>query len=326
VTLPEVTALLMLGGLVIYALTGGADFGGGVWDLLATGPRARAQRTLIEQAIAPVWEANHVWLIFVVVVMFTGFPLAYAAIGTRFHIPVTIMLFGIILRGSAFVFRHYGGASAAERWGRVFAVASLVTPFFLGVIVGAITSGTSRADGYFTWVDLFPAAVGLLAVALFAFLAAVYLTCETRDAALRDDFRARALVAGVAAAPTALVAALAAIAAPGTAHFRDAFFGSWWTWPLHAATAAAAVIALWALVRRRFRLARAAAAAQVALIIVGWALAQRPYLIAPDVGIDAAAAPRVTLILLILATSAGMVVLAPSIYWLMRVFKSRRAA
>src|SRR5690606_28148857 len=103
---------VMLAALIVYAVTGGADFGGGVWDLLARGPRAAAQRQIIDRALAPVWEANHVWLIFVLVVMFTAFPPAYARIGIELHVPLTILLFGIVLRGSAFVFRHYGGPSA----------------------------------------------------------------------------------------------------------------------------------------------------------------------------------------------------------------------
>ena len=148
--LPDVVAALMMTGLVVYALTGGADFGGGVWDLLARGPRAGAQRKLIEKAIAPVWEANHVWLIFVVVLLFSGFPTAFSALSIALHIPITLMLLGIIFRGSAFVFRQYGGGDTTA-WQRTFAVASAVTPVFLGVIVGAITTGRIRVvDGVTT--------------------------------------------------------------------------------------------------------------------------------------------------------------------------------
>src|SRR4030095_3059205 len=139
--LADVMGAVMLGALVAYAVTGGADFGGGLWDLLASGPRAAGQRRLVEQALAPVWEAHHVWLIYVLVILFTAFPPAYAALGTALHVPLTVMLVGIVLRGSAFVFRQYGGgpAAAVEAWGRVFAVASVVTPFFLGAVLGAMT-------------------------------------------------------------------------------------------------------------------------------------------------------------------------------------------
>ncbi|HLA79552.1 MAG TPA: cytochrome d ubiquinol oxidase subunit II, partial [Vicinamibacteria bacterium] len=134
---------VLMAALVIYALGGGADFGGGVWDLLASGPRAASQRRTIEQAIGPIWEANHVWLILVIVVLFVAFPPGFAALGTALHIPLALMLIGIVLRGSAFAFRSYGAASdlEARRWGRVFAVASLVTPLTLGWSVGAVASG-----------------------------------------------------------------------------------------------------------------------------------------------------------------------------------------
>src|ERR1700737_4839204 len=136
--LPEIIAGILVLALNAYVLTGGADFGGGVWDLFASGPRRDAQRTLIAKAIGPIWEANHVWLILVVVILFTAFPAAFATLGIILHIPLSLMLIGIVLRGSSFVFRSYGARDDAteRRWGRVFAIASLVTPLLLGVIVG----------------------------------------------------------------------------------------------------------------------------------------------------------------------------------------------
>jgi cytochrome d ubiquinol oxidase subunit II len=329
-TLADVAAFAMLGGLVIYALTGGADFGGGLWDLLAFGRRAPEQRKLIERALAPIWEANHVWLIFVVVVLFTAFPTAYSVASISLHIPLTAMLIGIVLRGSAFVFRQYGGGSAVAqlRWGRVFAVASVLTPIFLGVTVGAITSGEIRvidgepSTGYLAgWIGLFPLAAGLFTLALFGFLAAVYLCVEAGagERELQEDFRARALAAGIALAPLAALAALTA--GPGTRHFADALLGSPWTLPHQLSTGLTAVGTLAALWVRRYRLARVLAAAQVTLILVGWALAQRPYLIAPDVTIEHAAAPPVTLELMLVIVGAGALLLIPSLYYLFRVFR-----
>src|SRR5262247_2993236 len=139
----------MMVSLTLYALLGGADCGGGVWDLFASGPRMRAQRELIAEAIGPVWEANHVWLILVVVLLFTAFPPAFAAIATALHIPLTLMLIGIVLRGSAFTFRSYDRRedNVQRRWGHVFAVASLITPILLGIIVGAIASGNIQVRG-----------------------------------------------------------------------------------------------------------------------------------------------------------------------------------
>jgi cytochrome d ubiquinol oxidase subunit II len=326
--LPEVIALLMLAGLVAYTLLGGADFGGGLWDLFATGPRARAQRALIEDVMAPVWETNHIWLIFVVVLLFSAFPPAFAVVTTALHVPLTLMLVGIVARGAAFVFRQYDDRrdEVQRRWGRVFAVASIVTPLFLGACLGAVTAGTIRVEdhvvttGFFaSWLTPFSAACGVLVLALFAFLAAVYLTCEAGDPSLRDDFRVRAIVAGVALGAAALVAALSAGA--HTAGFGARLFGSWWSLPHQVVTGAVAVTALAALVTRRFRVARAAAIAQAVLMIVGWGLAQAPYLVTPDVTIAGAAAPRATLVVVAAAVGGGSVLLVPALYALMRVFR-----
>jgi cytochrome d ubiquinol oxidase subunit II len=326
--LPDLLAFIMLLSLVLYVLLGGADFGGGLWDLFARGPRADAQRRLIEQAIAPVWEANHVWLILVVVLLFSGFPRAFAVAATALHIPLSLMLVGIVLRGSAFTFRHYGEGAGARRWGRVFAGASVLTPVFLGISLGAVSAGEIRVreglvEGGFLapWMGLFPLAVGLFALALFAFLAAVYLTCEAEEVALQDDFRRRALGAGLAVGVAALLGGLSA--AGEAAHFKDALVHSRWSWPLQIATGLAALGALGTLWQRRYRLARALAVCQAALIVLGWGLAQRPYLIAPDVTIAGAAAPAVTLRLLVGALVVGALVLVPSLVVLLRVFKQR---
>src|SRR5215203_2683166 len=161
---------ILLGGAILvsltfYALMGGADYGGGVWDLLARGPRAGRQRALIAEAIGPVWEANHVWLILVIVMLFTAFPLAFATVSTALHVPLTVMLIGIVLRGTAFTFRSYDSKRdhVQRRWSIVFSVASLVTPVVLGMTVGAIASGTIRVEnglvtsGFFaSWLAPFP--------------------------------------------------------------------------------------------------------------------------------------------------------------------------
>ncbi|MDQ2999596.1 MAG: cytochrome d ubiquinol oxidase subunit II, partial [Chloroflexota bacterium] len=213
-SLEVIVAGLMLVALTFYALLAGADFGGGVWDLLARGPRAADQRALISDAIGPIWEANHVWLILVVVMMFTAFPPAFAAIMTALHIPLTVMLIGIVLRGAAFTFRTYDDQHdrVQRRWSVVFAIASVITPIMLGICVGAIASGRITVEneivtsGFFAaWLTPFPRAVGGFALALFAFLAAVYLTVEAREAALRDDFRQRALLAAIAVGMLALL-------------------------------------------------------------------------------------------------------------------------
>ena len=337
--LPEVVALIMVLALNAYALTGGADFGGGVWDLLARGPGREAQRALIAEQIAPIWEANHVWLILVVVMLFTAFPAAFAALGTVLHIPLTLMLFGIVARGSSFVFRSYGAHDDASqrRWGRVFAVASLVTPLLLGTIVGAIVSGSagaaasrvpsapgaaapSYASLYVTpWLAPFPLAVGVLALVMFAFLAAVYL--GVREPALRDTFRQRALWS----AGAMFAAAFGALAVAGmtTPHvMRGLMRGG--ALALQFAIAMSALTAIWALYERRWRLARVAAAAQVSLILWGWAMVQAPYVLPPTMTVRSAAAPRVTLELLVGALAAGAVILLPALVYLFRTFAAER--
>lgn len=338
----ELVAGCALVALTAYVLLGGADFGGGVWDLLASGPRRRQQRALVAEAIGPIWEANHVWLIIVVVLLFTCFPAAFARLAVTLHIPLSLMLIGIVLRGSAFTFRsHYGAghgeesgdaAGTTERWGRVFAIASAGTPVLLGLCVGALAGGALPAPGgrtgfYATfvapWLTPFGLGVGVLTLALFAFLAAVYLTVEVQDDDLREDFRRRALYAAV-------VVFVAAFGTLGLALLEAPLMGRGlitgpWAPALHAATGAAAVTALWALWRRRYRLARVAAAGQVSLILWGWALAQYPYLIPPDLTIRAAAAPRVTLVLVLWALAAGALVLFPSLIYLLRVFKREPA-
>ncbi len=313
----EVLGAAMLGALVCYALFGGADFGGGIWDLLASGPRAREQRALVERAIGPIWEANHVWLVLVVVTLFTGFPAAFAAISTRLFVPLTLLLVGIVLRGAAFTFRTYDTQrdEVQRRWGLVFSASSVLAPLMLGVAVGQIASGGA---GTFS---LFSLLTGLFAAGLFAFLAAVYLAVEA-EGALREDFRRRALGAG--AAVFVLAAATAAASSFEAPQVFRGLTARAWSLPLHLATGAAAVTALAALFARRFRLARLAAAAQVALIVLGWGASQYPVLLVPDLTLESASAPRATQVLLLWALGAGALVLFPCLYLLFRVFKGER--
>ena len=327
-----IIAAVLVISLILYALLGGADFGGGMWDLLAFGPRARQQREAIADAIAPVWEANHVWLILVIVLLFTAYPAAFAAIMTALHIPITVVLVGIVLRGAAFVFRKYDAQDDAthRRWSLVFSIASFFTPLFLGMTLGGLASGAIRVtDGLVTtgffagWTTPFAIACGLFAQGMFAFLAATYMTVETQtDRALQADFRWRALFAGLSLAPAAaLVFVLARRGAPAI----FAGLTDWWAPWLLVATSVAALTALGALWTWRFQLARIAAAAQVALILSGWALAQYPALVIPDITIQAAAAPQVTLEFLSVTLLVGALVLFPSLGYLFVVFKRNQA-
>jgi len=321
-------SLVLLLSLTSYALSGGADYGGGLWDLLATGPTADRQRATIAHAVGPVWEANHVWLIVAIVILFTGFPRAYAAVSTYLHVPLVLVVIGIVLRGSAFVFRAYGPDDPrhARFWGRVFAVASTATPFFLGVIVGAVTEGRLPAstEGAFAtvfiwpWVTPFSLAVGAFALALFGYLAAVYLTLEAHDAHERAAFRLRALLSGV------VVGVLAAsVLLLSGSEVRVALLASPWALPLHLATGASAFGAFVFLWLARYQLARLAAASQVIFILWGWALAQYPYAIRPHLTLADAAAPENVQILLLQVLGIGAVVLIPSLLYLFGIFGAR---
>lgn len=334
--MPELELIVagaMLVALIFYALLGGADFGGGIWDLFSFGPRAQRQRDVIAKAIGPIWEANHVWLILVIVILFTAFPPAYAAILTALFIPMTIFLIGIIFRGTAFVFRGYGGGGdeSQRRWGRVFAMASFFTPVFLGVVIGAISSGRITVeDGLVTsdfvdaWFHLFPFLVGGFAVSLFAFLAAIYLTVELGDERdLQEDFRLRALLAAIAVGVFAFGVLL--LADDEAEYLWNRLADSWWTWPLQIATGLAAIGAIAAVWTRRYAIARVCAVAQVTLILAGWGFAMRPYLVVDDIRIDEAAAPDITLELLLGGLVLGSLLLFPSLFYLYRVFKGSDA-
>lgn len=324
-----IVAAFMVAALIFYALTGGADFGGGMWDLLATGPRAREQRNAIEKAIGPIWEADHVWLILVIVILFTGFPRAFAALSTALNIPLTLMLIGIVLRGSAFIFRKYDVESQKvhRSWSVLFGAACFFTPFIQGVTLGALSTGQIRivggklTTGFMAgWLTPFAIACGVFALALFAFLAAVYLTVDTsEETQLQNDFRLRAFWSGGALIPIAFaVFVTSKQGAPEMYHGLT----QWWAPLLMSATTCCAVAALMSLWFRRFAFARMAAIGEVTLILLGWSLSQYPRLIIPDVTIVNAAAPQITLRLLIYALVAGAVVLLPSLYFLFRVFKS----
>lgn len=330
-TARDILAAAMLIALIVYVLLGGADFGGGVWDLLAAGPRRREQRVLIEKALGPIWEANHVWLILVAVLLFSAFPPAFAAVTTTLHVPLTLFLVGIVFRGSAFTFRSYDtrGDRVQQRWGLVFSLASIVSPLLLGMCAGALASGDLRwvggvAGGGFVdpWLRPFPVAAGVYALTLCAFLSAVYLANEARDDALRDDFRKRAIASGALVGACALVAF--ALSFEGAPRIRAGLTDRPWTWPLHLATGVSALTALHALWRRRWRMARVAAAAQTTLILLGWTASQFPYLIVPDVTLAGAAGNPRTQRLLVVALGLGSLLLFPSLFLLYRIFKGEQ--
>jgi cytochrome bd ubiquinol oxidase subunit II len=334
-TVLEVGILAAIGlGLTLYILLGGADFGGGVWDLLARGPAHERERTLIAEAIGPVWEANHVWLIFAITALFAAFPAAFAALGVALYVPFSIAIAGIVFRGAAFAFRSHGapGSGSQRRWTRVFGIASLVTPVVLGMAGAALGSGRIRVapDGrvsaglWSAWTGPLSIAAGLLALVMCAYLAAVYLTVEAGqrgDRELAAIFRTRAVASAIAAGVLAAVGLLVvAIDAPDLwAGMRED------GWPLVALSAAGGLASLLLILRHRDGAARIAAAVAVGSVVAGWGLAQWPYLIAPDLTAQDAAAPVSALRPIAVGLVAGGVLLLPSLLLLFRVFKAARS-
>jgi cytochrome d ubiquinol oxidase subunit II len=326
-----VLAGIMLAAVVVYSLLAGADYGAGFWDFMCSGARQEKQRHLIAQAIEPVWETNHVWLILVVVLMFAGFAPAFAAISIGLAIPVFLILLGIVLRGSSYVFRTYFAGSIRTQlyWGKVFSISSSMTPLFLGIVIGAISSDTvivrngSSENGFLrTWFHPFPLIVGALSLSLFAYLSACYLTVETDDPALQDDFRTRALFSGFVSLLTAF--ATYVVAGNSAQEIRDGLSRTPYVLLVESCAAVAALVAFQSLWSRRYLRARIAAAAQVGLIIIGWGAAQYPYLVRPDLTICNNSAPSNVLLAIEIACVFGGVVLIPSLFLLYRVFKAHR--
>lgn len=329
----DLAAASALVGMMAYALFGGADFGGGIWDLFAFGQRKRQQRRAIQRAMGPVWEANHVWLVLVIVVLFTCFPRGYAAIGIALFLPFHIALLGIMLRGAAFVFRSYQARPAAaiyqtNVWGTVFGIASLITPVLLGAAFGAVTEGAIRVSAAgevsltdpTAWLSPYCIANGVLALCTCGYLAAVYLTNET-DGELREDFRRRAIFAGTA---TAVMAGLVVALAYSEANWFFYRLLSGRSLPVVLAGLACFAGSAWAVITRRYVLSRVFAAGEIALLILGWGLAQYPYLVYPDLTFASVAAPRATLQFVVLSLPVGAAFILPSLWLLLSVFKAAR--
>jgi cytochrome d ubiquinol oxidase subunit II len=326
-TLAEVVLSVMFVGLVAYGLFGGADFGAGIWDLLAGGTRRGArQRDLIEHSIAPVWEANHVWLIFVLVVLWTAFSGAFAAVVSTLYIPLTLAAFGMIARGAAFAFRKSVTTLGMRRFlGAGFALSSLITPYFLGAVVGGVASGRvppgiAAGDVVTSWVNPTSVLGGVLAVLVCAYLAAVFLCGDARREGaegLAEQFRSRALGTAVVTGSTG-VAGLFVLRADAPLLF-DGLTGR--AAPVVVLSVVAGLAALWLLLTRHYAPARLASALAVAAILAGWAFAQYPYVLVPEVTIEEAATGRATLVAMLVALVGGAVLLIPALVYLYVLFQ-----
>jgi cytochrome bd ubiquinol oxidase subunit II len=319
VSTADAVAAVLWVGVTAYAVFGGADFGAGFWSLVA-GPSEQGKRAreLCDWAIGPVWEANHVWLIFVLVILWTGFSTAFEAIFSTLFIPLSLAAFGIVLRGSGFAFhktaRRLSGRSMSER---VFGISSLFTPFFMGTVVGAVASGrvpvgNAAGDRVTSWLNPLSLVIGALFVATSAYLAAVFLVSDARRAATRDlerYFTTRATVAAVAAGALA-VAGIFALHSDAR-YVYDRLTSN--ALPLVIASAVCGIAVLVLLRRRAQRGARPLAVGAVVAIVWGWGVAQHPYLLPQDLTISAGAAPNSTLTAVLIVFAAAVVFVIPSI-------------
>ncbi|MCU1487486.1 MAG: putative cytochrome bd-I oxidase subunit [Actinomycetia bacterium] len=315
----EAVAAIMFAGVVLYAVFGGADYGCGLWDLTAGGiERGGRIRAQIDRSIGPVWEANHVWLIFVLVFLWSGFPRAFAAVMTSLPIPFAVVGLGVIFRGGAFVFRKSSAtAEQARLHGVVFAVASIVTPFFLGVIAGAIADGQVVPEGHPNrlWTGPLSLVGGVLAALTCSFLAATLLAADAEKAGdddLAAAFGRRALLAGAAAGVAALGAAVTIERYTST--LADGLHGK--AAPLVVVSAACGLLSLLDLRGGRWARARVGAVGAVAAVVIGWGVAQYPDLLVGGGTIDELAGARATLAGLLVVTALAAALVVPSLVWL----------
>jgi cytochrome bd ubiquinol oxidase subunit II len=318
----NVVAVILFSGVVLYAVFAGADFGAGFWDLTAGGAaRGRRPRWLIDHSIGPVWEANHVWLIFCLVVMWTAFPEAFASIMTTLHIPLGLAALGIVLRGSGFAFRKVSVRTESQRvYGAAFALSSVVTPFFLGTVAGGIASGrvptgTSGGDAITSWLNPTSILGGVLAVVTCAYLAAVFLVADARHRQIEQlerYFRLRAFA--TAAVSGALVVAGIFVLRADARHLFDRLTGI--ALPLVVVSALCGVAALAVLRSAAPRLLRVLAVGAVAAVVGGWGVAQYPYLLGTHLKIARAAAPRAALWSIVVVFGVAVVLIVPSLAWL----------
>jgi cytochrome d ubiquinol oxidase subunit II len=319
--------VLLAGAVTAYAVLGGADFGAGWWDLFAGGARRGAPlRGLIEHSIGPVWEANHVWLIFAVVLLWTGFPAVFAAVASTMYIPLTVAALGIIGRGAGFAFRKTSTTVGRQRlFGAGFALSSVLTPFFLGAVAGGVAAGRvppgiAAGDLVGAWWNPTSVATGVLAVGVCAYLAAVFLArdAERHAPALVDGVRRRALWTGLSVGVVAAAGLLTVrLDAPDLADR----LARGWAAALVAVSVLAGLASLALLWARRYLAVRVTAGLAVAAVLWAWGAARYPELLPGLRVADAAAGPAV-LHAVLGVCAVGIAVLAPSLWWLLRLFQS----
>jgi cytochrome d ubiquinol oxidase subunit II len=331
----EAIAFFLVVSILLYCLLAGADFGAGILEAFLGSQRREEQRRIVSHAMGPVWEANHVWLILAIVILFNGFPKAYSALSIVFHIPLTLMLMGIILRGCAFTFRHYDVVRdySQRYYSATFVISSFLTPLMLGIVAGGTLLGalSPMEEGFYAayvrpWVNLFCISVGVFTCVLFAFLAAVYLIGETKEPEVKRIFVRRAVVLNALAV---FVGALVF----GAAHMDGLELVR--LFAAKAISLAAMIgatlilVPLWIAIRRdAVQIARILVAAQVGLVLIGWFRLQYPAIINSRIEpltIYTAAAPEPTLRYLLYALIGGSVIIFPALIYLLTIFKLSEA-
>jgi len=312
----EAVAAVLFFGVIAYAIFAGADFGAGFWDLTAGGAERGARpRAVVNHSIGPVWEANHVWLIFVLVVLWTGFSEAFASIMLTLFVPLSLAAFGIVLRGSSFAFRkEVARVSSQRNFGAAFAISSVLVPFCLGAAAGAVASGRVPAGGvagdrWSSWLNPTSILGGVLAVTVCAYLAAVYLVWDAQRFGgpdMVEYFRRRAIVAAVVAGVVAVAGIF--VLQSDADYLFDRLTGP--ALPLVIVSAIGGLGSLVLLLRHNHRGARILAIAAVVAVLLGWGVAQWPYLLPESLKVTAGAAPDATLwSILIVFVIAGIVIL-----------------
>ncbi|HUF98606.1 MAG TPA: cytochrome d ubiquinol oxidase subunit II [Ilumatobacter sp.] len=322
-------AAVMFAGVLLYAIFGGADFGSGVWDLTAGNARRGAPlRRLVDHAIGPVWEANHVWLIFVIVFLWSGFPGPYSALMRTMAIPFWLAGLGIVIRGAGFAYRKY---APSLRWAKLagiaFAGSSLITPFFLGTVAGGVASGRVPADGrgghFAPWINATSLLGGVLATVTCTLLAGVFLLAEASrldDRELIEDLRRKTLI-GAAAVGVVVLAGIPVLLVDAPT-LVDGLLGR--GLPLVVASAVAGTATIWLVWTRRLRWARVTAAIACGSVVAGWGFGQYPWVLVDSVTIEDGAGARSTMIALLIAAGVAAVLVVPPLAYLLRLADTNR--
>ena len=318
----QILLIVLVTGVILYTLFGGADFGVGVWEFGTAFQSSEKEREYLYRAIGPVWEANHVWLIFVLVILFGAFPLAFAEICRALWLPLLIALVGIVFRGVGFAFRSYAAGMMRQQaiWGTLFSIASTATPFFLGAAFGAMASGKMQTTG---WISPFSVYSAFFFVGVCAYISAVYLTREAknqREKELEMLWRSRSLTMGVWLGILSLVG-LVIIKTDAPILWNEFRQHSW---SFVSLSFVFGNLSLWGLWKGKLTAATICSQLAIVSVILGWSVAQYPILIWPGLTMAMAKSPEPVLWAMIWGLSLGSILLVPSLVYLFYLFKGKR--